>query len=252
LESPGPGQLERNHSFFGRVSPSASLRISASSVFLLAQFAHSAFQSGRLRETRFPDPDEAELKELLVRRRQLIAELVAESNRKLRAGRLARMSIVLNIKWLSKLLEKMNRQLVEAVKASPIWQAQTGLLTTAPGVGPQLALTLVGELPELGQLNRRQIAALVGVATHAHDSGQFHGRRRIWGGRAAVRGVLYMAALVGSRHNPVLRACYQRLLSKGKARKLALVACMRKLLVMLSAMVKNRQKWQPSAEEFPH
>jgi transposase len=252
LESPGPGQLERNHSFFGRVSPSASLRISASSVFLLAQFAHSAFQSGRLRETRFPDPDEAELKELLVRRRQLIAELVAKSNRKLRAGRLARMSIVLNIKWLSKLLEKMNRQLVEAVKASPIWQAQTGLLTTAPGVGPQLALTLVGELPELGQLNRRQIAALVGVATHAHDSGQFHGRRRIWGGRAAVRGVLYMAAR-RSRHNPVLRACYQRLLSKGKARKLALVACMRKLLlVILNAMAKSRHQWQPLAEEFSH
>jgi transposase len=211
---------------------------------VLAQFGQSAAQSGRLRETRVANPVETELKELLARRRQLIAELVAETNRKPRAGKLVQKSIVQNIKWLKRLVEQVNNQLQNAVRASALWQARVDLLTTVPGVGTQVAMVLTAELPELGQLNRRQIAALVGVAPHAHDSGQFRGQRRIWGGRASVRCALYMAALVGSRRNPILRACYQRLLSKGKARKKALVACMRKVLVILNAMVKGDHAWQ--------
>ena len=217
---------------------------------VLAQFGQSAAQSGRLRETRVADAAETELKELLARRRQLIAELVAETNRKPRAGKLVRKSIVQNIKWLKRLVEQVNNQLQDAVKASSLWQTRVNLLMTVPGVGPQVAMVLTAELPELGQLNRCQIAALAGVAPHAHDSGQFRGQRRIWGGRASVRCALYMAALVGSRRNQILRACYQRLLSKGKARKQALVACMRKLLVILNAMVKHDRAWQLPQQQF--
>ena len=131
---------------------------------MLAQFGQSAAQSGRLRETRVADAAETELKELLVRRRQLIAELFAETNRQSRAGKLVRKSIVQNIKWLKRLVEQVNNQLLDAVKASSLWQTRLNLLTTVPGVGPQVAMVLAAELPELGQLNRRQIAALAGVA----------------------------------------------------------------------------------------
>jgi transposase len=134
-----------------------------------------------------------------------------------------------------------------AVRASPLWRAREDLLCSVPGVGPVTSLTLLAQLPELGTLNRKQIAALVGVAPLNRDSGTWRGRRAIWGGRATVRAVLYMAALVGTRHNPALRALYQRLLAARKPKKLALTACIRKLLTILNAMLKHRTRWAPAA-----
>jgi len=119
-------------------------------------------------------------------------------------------------------------------------------LQSTPGVGPVLSCTLISQLPELGDLNRKEIAALVGVAPFNRDSGTWRGRRTIWGGRASVRAVLYMSTLVATRHNPVIREFYERLLASGKVKKVALIACMRKLLTILNAMIKNRQRWQPN------
>jgi transposase len=131
-----------------------------------------------------------------------------------------------------------------AVQANPVWLSKAQLLKSVPGVGPVLTVTLLAELPELGQLSHKQIAALVGVAPINRDSGLLRGRRGTWGGRASVRTTLYMAALVAMQSNSVIRAFYERLLAKGKAKKVALVACMRKLLVILNAMVRTNTPWQ--------
>ena len=130
-----------------------------------------------------------------------------------------------------------------SVQESPVWREKDNLLRSAPGVGPILSATLLAELPELGTLNRRQIAALVGVAPLNRDSGTFRGKRTVWGGRATVRAALYMAALVATRYNPVIRTFYQRLCAAGKAKKVAITACMRKLLIILNAMLKHRTPW---------
>lgn len=213
---------------------------------VLAQFAQSNQSNGRLIPLRLADAAEAELKALVVRRRQLLGMLVAESNRRARAPKLVRKSIVQHIKGLKRALAEVEQQLKQVLATSPAAQAKAKLLSAVPGVGPQLSFTLLAELPELGRLGRRQIAALVGVAPYPYESGKFKGRRTIWGGRATVRSMLYMAALSAVRHNPRLRAHYCLLLERGKAKKLALVACMRKLLVTLNAMLRDSMPWNPN------
>lgn len=141
-------------------------------------------------------------------------------------------------------LHDVDRDLDDSIQGSPVWRAKENLLRSAPGVGPVLSRTLIGELPELGTLPRKQIAALVGVAPLARDSGTLKGKRLVWGGRALVRAALYMAALVGTRCNPVIRAFYRRLLKAGKPKKVALTACMRKLLTILNAMMRTNTMWR--------
>ena len=187
-----------------------------------------------------------ELQHWLARRRQLVEMLTAEQNRLHTAPRIVRSKIEAHIGWLQRQLKSLERQLAEQIKRSPVWRADQQLLVSVPGVGSVVATTLLANLPELGRLNRREIAALVGVAPLNRDSGTWEGRRTVWGGRASVRTALYMAALVASRCNPLIRAFYTRLLAKGKPKKVALTACMRKLLTILNAMVKHRAAWKPS------
>jgi transposase len=188
------------------------------------------------------------LSELVARRRQLGEMIVAEQNRQSRTEDAAlRRSIKKHIEWLKKQLATLDSDLDQAVRSSPLWQVKEDLLRTVPGIGKVVARTLIAELPELGRLGRRQIAALVGVAPLASDSGTMRGKRIVWGGRPSVRRALYMAALVASRFNPVISATYQRLRRTGKAPKLALVAAMRKLIVILNAMLRDNRVWAPQA-----
>jgi len=212
---------------------------------ILALFAE------RVRPTPRPLPDEAAqvLDALLTRRRQLIEMLVAEKNRLSASRRPVRHGITQHIRWLERQLGNVDHELEGAVQASPLWRAQDDLLQSVPGVGPVLSRTLLAELPELGALSRKQIAALVGVAPLARDSGTLRGRRTVWGGRAPVRAVLYMAAVAAARCNPVIRAFYRRLRAAGKPAKVALTACMRKLLTILNAMVRTQTPWRPRAFE---
>lgn len=212
---------------------------------VLAQFAQSNHSNGRLVAMRLRDEAEVELKALVVRRRQLIGMLVAETNRRQRAAKVVRKNIVQTIKGLKRGVAEVERELKELLASSPAPQAKATMLEAVPGVGPQLTLTLIAELPELGKLGRRQIASLVGVAPPPHESGKFKGRRMIWGGRGRVRTILYMATLSAVRHNPVLRTSYRALLERGKCKKLALVACMRKLLVILNAIIRDSVPWNP-------
>ena len=191
-----------------------------------------------------PDAQARALAELVTRRQQLVEMRTAEQNRlgSLTGGRRER--VLAHLAWLRQELADLEAELAEAIEASPVWRARERLLRSVPGVGPAVARTLVAELPELGTLDRKRLAALVGVAPLNRDSGTFRGRRGIWGGRARVRAVLYMAALVGTRRNPVLRAFYQRLLAAGKAKKVALVACMHKLLRILNALLRTNAPWR--------
>ena len=193
-----------------------------------------------------PLPDEAtqELAALVARRRQLIEMLTAEKNRLRLAARAVRRDIQQHIRWLERRLSDLDGDLAQQVRSSPRWREQDDLLRSAPGIGPVSSVTLLAQLPELGQLNRKEIAALVGVAPLNRDSGTLRGRRRVWGGRAHVRAALYMATLVGTRHNPVLKTFYERLLAAGKPKKVALTACTRKLLTILNAMVRTETSWQ--------
>lgn len=181
---------------------------------------------------------------ILARRRQLIEMLTAEKNRLSAAPKPVRKSLRAHIAWLEREIAHTDTDLAHAIRESPVWREKDDLLRSAPGVGPILATTLLAELPELGALDRKQIAALVGVAPLNRDSGTLRGKRTIWGGRAQVRAVLYMAAVVAARCNPVIRAFYQRLQAAGKAKKVALTACMRKLLTILNAMMKHRTPWR--------
>lgn len=193
-----------------------------------------------------PLPDEAtqELEALLTRRRQLLEMLHAERQRLPRArGRVVRRNLRGHITWLERSLIDTDATLDALIQASPLWRVQDNLLQSVPGVGPTLARTLLGLVPELGQLDRHAIAALVGVAPLARDSGTLHGRRTCWGGRPAVRTVLYMAALTAARWNPVLRAFYQRLRAAGKPSKVALTAVARKLVVLLNAILRDQRPW---------
>lgn len=194
-----------------------------------------------------PDATTQALDALLTRRRQLLEMLHAERQRAAQARTAAvRTDVAAHVAWLAARLGALDAELRAAVEASPVWRVQDALLQSVPGVGPQLSLTVLAALPELGQLDRRQIAALVGVAPLARDSGTRRGRRQVWGGRADVRRVLYMAAHVAARFNPVLRAFYTRLRTAGKPPKVALVACMRKLLTILNAMLAHQRPWQPA------
>ncbi len=182
---------------------------------------------------------------LVLRRRQLAQLLEAEHNRARRSeDPVVLASIEAHLGWLKTALAELENQIDGHLARHPVWQERAALLASVPGVGKVTVATLLALLPELGQLDRRAIAALVGVAPFARDSGLMKGRRTIWGGRAPVRAVLYMAALVAVRHNPILRAFYQRLVAAGKAKKLALTAAMRKLLVILNAMLRDRQPWR--------
>jgi transposase len=154
-------------------------------------------------------------------------------------------AVLPHIRWLRKQLAELDRALDQAIRRSQLWSEKARLLRSVPGVGNVAVTTLLAHLPELGTLSRRKIAALVGVAPFNHDSGKLRGRRTIWGGRAHIRAVLYMCALVATRYNPVLRAFYARLLTAGKKPKVALTACMRKLLIMLNAMVRHQLPWNP-------
>jgi transposase len=206
-----------------------------------------ALFGARVRPQPRPLPDEAtqELEALLTRRRQLLEMLHAERQRRTVArGRVVRRSLDAHIRWLERQAIDTDAELEQLIQASPLWRVQDQLLQSVPGVGPTLARTLLGAVPELGRLDRRQIAALVGVAPLARDSGTLHGRRTCWGGRPAVRTVLYMAALVAARWNPRLRTFYQRLRAAGKPAKVALTAVARKLLVYLNAILRDHQPWR--------
>jgi transposase len=159
-------------------------------------------------------------------------------------GGVVRANLTAHIAWLEASLAETERALHAIVEASPAWQAQATLLQSVPGVGPVLTLTLLADLPELGHLTRQQIAALVGVAPFNRDSGTLRGHRTVWGGRPHIRRVLYMATLAGTKYNPSLRAFYARLCAAGKPKKVALVACMRKLLTILNAMLRHQAPWQ--------
>jgi transposase len=207
---------------------------------VLAQFA------AVVRPTPRPVPSEAtlELAALLERRRQLVEMLVAEKNRLSVARKPVQPSVKQIIRALEKALASADEDIDRWIRQSPVWCAQEDLLRTVPGVGPQTARILMAALPELGHLTRREIAALVGVAPLACDSGTLRGQRHCWGGRAHIRAVLYMAAVSATRCNPVLRAMYCRLRAAGKPAKVALVACMRRLITILNAMMKTQQPWR--------
>jgi transposase len=209
---------------------------------MLALFAERIRPAVRL----LPDEATQELEALLLRRRQLVEMLTAEENRRAQARPALRERIQVHIRWLKGEISDVESVLDEAIQASPLWQVREDLLRSVPGVGPVVSRTLLAELPELGRLSHREIAKLVGVAPLNRDSGTQRGRRSIWGGRSSVRCALYMASLAGIRWNPVLRAHYQRLRAAGKAHKVALVACMRKLLVILNALVRTGRPWCPA------
>lgn len=184
-----------------------------------------------------------ELDALLTRRRQVSDMITAESNRRRTVSGRVRTNIEAHIDWLKECLKQLDKDLADALRSSAVWREKDNLLQSVPGVGKITSLTMLAELPELGTLNRKQIAALVGVAPINRDSGKSRGTRTIWGGRASVRAVLYMAALAASRWNPTLRAFYHSLLSRGKKKKAALTACMRKLLTILNSMLKWHTSW---------
>ena len=210
---------------------------------MLARFAAVVRPAAR------PMPSEAtlELAALLERRRQLVEMLTAEKNRLQVARKPVRPSLKEVIRTLEKALASADDEIDRWIRQSPAWRAQDELLQSVPGVGKQTAHLLVAALPELGRLTRREIAALVGVAPLACDSGTLRGQRRCWGGRSHIRAMLYMAALTGTRCNPVLRRFYRRLRAVGKPPKLALTACMRRLITILNAMVKTQQPWRAPA-----
>lgn len=210
---------------------------------ILARFAEAIRPAPRP----VPTPEAKEIQELLSRRRQIVDMLTMEKNRLgIAATERMRRGIRRHITWLEEALRRADDDLDKAVRATPAWREQEDLLRSVPGIGPVSARTLLTELPELGTLNRRKIAALVGVAPLNRDSGTVQGARICWGGRASVRQVLYMAALTAVRRNPAIRRTYLALRARGKKPKVAIVACMRKLLTILTVMVRDRRRWSPS------
>ena len=188
--------------------------------------------------------EEEQLTALLTRRRQVLEMLTVEKNRLVTVRAKMRPDLETHIHWLSNHLKELDQEIEEFVKGSPIWKEKDTLLQSVPGVGPVTSATMLGMLPELGLLNRQEIAALVGVAPMNKDTGNKQGKRSIYGGRAEVRSVLYMAALSAKKHNPFIRTFYLRLVQHGKEKKVALTACMRKLLVILNAMLRSNQPWR--------
>ena len=208
---------------------------------LLARFAETLRPEARS----LKDEQTEALGELVSRRRQIVEMITAEKNRHaLATEKRVRRDIQVHIRWMEKRLDDLNDDIDQWIRQSPLWREKDKLLQSVTGVGPVLASTILGSLPELGTLNRKQIAALVGVAPFNRESGRHKGKQKIQGGRSAVRRVLYMGTVAGVRSNPVLRSFYERLVAKGKPKKLALTACMRKLLVILNTMIKNGTRWQ--------
>jgi transposase len=192
-----------------------------------------------------PDAEAEKLREKLARRRQLVQMLSAEGNRLQQAhGASVRKSICDVQQTLTKQLARIDDDLQRTIQQTPAWREKENLLRSVPGIGPQTALSLLVELPELGSCSRQQIAALVGVAPLNRDSGKFRGQRTTWGGRPTVRKALYMATLTATRHNPKIRNHYQGLLKAGKRKKVALVACMRKMLCILNAILRDQTPWK--------
>lgn len=208
--------------------------------YVLARFAEAI----RPPQTVLPDALSQELEALIVRRRQLIEAITAEDNRLTGAHPSVAPDIQAHLVWLRKRLRDIDQDLEKLLRRSPLWQQKVELLRSVKGVGRVTAHTLIATLPELGTLSRRQIGALVGVCPYNRDSGMLRGKRHIFGGRAIVRAALYMATLAAIRHNTVIRAFYQRLRTAGKLPKVAIVACMRKLLTILNAMLRDQQPWQ--------
>lgn len=210
---------------------------------ILARFGEAVHPQPRP----IPDQEAREFAAILARRRQIIDMLTAEKNRSgATTSKPVKKRIEAHIKWLEKELERTDEDLEQTIQGSATWRENEALLRGVPGVGPVLARTLLAELPELGggELNPKQLAALVGVAPLNRDSGTLRGRRTVWGGRKRVREVLYMGALVATRYNPSIKEFYERLCAGGKPKKVALVACMRKLVVILNAILKNRTPWR--------
>lgn len=206
---------------------------------LLARFAATMRPQVRPLKTQ----EQALLSSIISRRQQLVRMLTMEKNRRVSTHATMRDQLENHIQWLATEIAQLNDQMRDLILAWPLWQANEKILASVPGVGPVTTLTLLADLPELGTLNRQCIAALVGIAPINKDSGRLKGKRRIFGGRASVRSVLYMAALSASKSNPVIRDFYQRLLAKGKPKKVALTACMRKLLTILNAMIRDQKPW---------
>ncbi len=206
---------------------------------LLALFAQ------RVQPTPRPLPDETaqDLAALLARRRQVLEMRTAEVNRRASLASRLRPALDAHVLWLSQQLAELDRDLDQTLRESPLWQEKQELLRSIPGIGPVVARTLLGDLPELGTLTRWEVAALAGVAPLNADSGTRQGKRRTWGGRATVRAALYMAAVVAARCNPLIRPLYQRLCDQGKPTKVALVACMRKLLTIANAILRDGVPW---------
>jgi transposase len=210
---------------------------------VLARFAQVVHPTPRP----LPDAATQEFSALLARRRQLVGMLTAEQQRLDTALPAVARHIQRHIAWLEQELGELERLLRERVQASPLWREREDLLRSVPRIGPTTALTLLADLPELGRLDRKAIAALVGVAPLSCESGAWRGRRVVWGGRAQVRTVLSMATLVATRHTPVIRAFYARLCAAGKPKKVALTACMHKLLLILNAMMCHGTPWSAPA-----
>ncbi len=192
-----------------------------------------------------PDMQSQALAALVERRRQVVGMLTAEKNRFQQALPAVRPQVAAHIAWLEQALAELDGELDQTLRASPLWRERDQLLRSVPGVGPTVSLTLLAHLPELGQGSVKHLATLVGLAPLNRDSGAWRGSRAIWGGRAHVRAALYLAALVGVRHNPILRAFYEQLVARGKPKKVALTACMHKLLTILHAVLRDRTPWQP-------
>lgn len=190
------------------------------------------------------DQQLTEIGQFVTRRRQLVEMMVAEQNRQGTSSGLVQREIAATLRFLQARLDRIDQEIQTLIRQHPEWSRKAELLDTVPGVGPVLISSLLADLPELGSLNRKQVAALVGVAPFNNDSGASKGRRRIWGGRSQVRSLLYMCVLSGIRCNPVIQSFYRHLLAVGKPPRVAMVACMRKLLVILNAMLQTRQPWQ--------
>lgn len=209
---------------------------------VLAQFARAIRPEPRALKSE----ELALLDALITRRRQILEMITAETNRLASAPSKVARTIQTHLTWLRRQLKRSNDDIDGQIRKSPLWLERVELMTSVKGVGAVTAATLLAELPELGSLDRRKISALGGVCPYNRDSGKWRGKRTIWGGRSTVRATLYMAALVASQHNPVIKVFYQRLLAAGKPKKLALTACMRKLLIILNAIVRSGRPWDPT------
>ena len=209
---------------------------------VLAQFAQAVKPEAR----RLPDHDQEQLRQLVRRRRQVVVMISSETNRLRFVSDLVGAVIERHIGYLSDSRTEMDGLIDRLIRESPVWRMKDDLLSSVPVVGKVVSSTIMSELPELGQLNRKQIAAPVGVAPFNRDSGLFRGRRTVWGGRTAVRAALYMATLVACRYNPVIKVFYERLCEAGKVKKVALTAAMRKLLTILNAIARDHRPWDPT------